>query len=1354
MSFKEIQMQSILDREINNERDDEFGHRHFSKALEYLIENPQHNPPYSIGLLGKWGSGKSSIQSMYLASLSEDSSRDAKKHLRSQKIFTINFNAWRYGGENIKRVLLRHVYISIGGDKEKLDDALFKKVQQTRLNEKKISEMGKEFYEKYIWASMQIIPIFLIMILVFYIYKRWFDISNTSVNVTFFTIIGAVTLYAVKQLPKLNKLLISRYSSLISIDEPRTAAEQYEDLLLEQLHLFKSGKGKKNGKNCERIVIFIDDLDRLAADEMIRGMDAIRTFMEIPKFELPKGIGVIFIISCDEDRVAKALDNRDHGKLNPDLPAAVFSKVDARRYLDRLFQFRLEIPGFPRLDMRNFALKLFAEKLSDVSADIKTNGTDLQNVIDRLIPFNIQSPRNVIQILNAFGQAWWLGKQREIDGSGTDRAGGLREKSVTGHPLSLAVISALRVDFPDFYSDLLIEPNLIVYFSNVFIRSQKIEKQPEESRPLLQKYQNSQNGQIRPEYRMLRQYIVSIQGLRWPDSIQPLLKLSQDSVTRGLGDKAWPIWNAFRSGDGQELVRLFGRDIDNKPLSTANVRKLKDMVERLSYESDVTKDNASACLAEIANRIPENEAHRLMSPLARRLSDSNELRWRLGVPKIEAVLKHSTPGDRKEVAARLASDLLALDGDIDFRKESGQNPSLDEASEMAKQACDVILWIREKDGLYSETDDVLLRWLKIRRVAVSGKETSFPFNELEEWVNNHEDNLLPDLKDNYTQLVVEQFEEDDLDNFSLNAVLKKCRRVFSILWDEGEESREIFWEQLTRFVNVQCPDSVTLSYELVQRRGRNEDGKLVSPFIEAFVDRQIKYMEDSELYPLDQIYAAKAFIAIVQKCGNNIEPSTIKKIVELSNQWSLSEETVRFTCEILNIQAVKNDVSIQQLVSDWINRLFKKLHETCTKWLASQIEQITNEEQKKALVSRLNQFLNPENIPDLEAKSYRGFISSMPREALDAQWFEPHLNHLFSNIGSRHQNQQNYLNNIFPVIPIVIEHGNHAKAGDMLQNLFPNLENRPELFGLLHAYMDGAWPKNEGEYGSYNPKTLFDSALGILNQHPGESNMKGILKSAASMIKNEVVDIDNEKRLVEISGKVWKYMPDAAYDVMVNSDHNPSEQHIIDMVDHFDYENESDREKIENMWKLISQRLDYEQLYFVTEKILEKGPKRSKEEPDFCFRLWLDFTGNDCIEILKDLLIHANLSDGNMKRTWLQCESRKSKLGKQFFMEIVPEILKRQEIPETTSAVFDSKNDLDELFTTKDDRYSFCLALLKSFKPAPTFEIKNKILSWIKESKCDSVLSELKSVTEEDLQILISHFRNNRKLKKLKTEKT
>ncbi|MFQ5912829.1 MAG: P-loop NTPase fold protein, partial [Nitrospinota bacterium] len=59
-------MWSVLDRELSDRSKDAFGHQHYADLLGDLIEAEHHLPPFSIGLLGSWGTGKSTIKELYL----------------------------------------------------------------------------------------------------------------------------------------------------------------------------------------------------------------------------------------------------------------------------------------------------------------------------------------------------------------------------------------------------------------------------------------------------------------------------------------------------------------------------------------------------------------------------------------------------------------------------------------------------------------------------------------------------------------------------------------------------------------------------------------------------------------------------------------------------------------------------------------------------------------------------------------------------------------------------------------------------------------------------------------------------------------------------------------------------------------------------------------------------------------------------------------------------------------------------------------------------------------------------------------------------------------------------------------
>jgi len=145
-------MPAVLDRQISTEKQDAFGHRHFAQALRSLVESDHHTPPFSIGLLGGWGTGKSSIKELYIRGLEDDASKSEGGEPRMHRFKSITFNAWRFGGkdQDIKRALLRHVFLELGGDEQALHDRLFRNVTRSEEQWKGLKEYTGQLWRA--WA--------------------------------------------------------------------------------------------------------------------------------------------------------------------------------------------------------------------------------------------------------------------------------------------------------------------------------------------------------------------------------------------------------------------------------------------------------------------------------------------------------------------------------------------------------------------------------------------------------------------------------------------------------------------------------------------------------------------------------------------------------------------------------------------------------------------------------------------------------------------------------------------------------------------------------------------------------------------------------------------------------------------------------------------------------------------------------------------------------------------------------------------------------------------------------------------------------------------------------------------------
>lgn len=1326
-------MPSLLDREIESTHDDAFGHRHYAKALEGLIESPDNIPPFSVGLLGKWGTGKSSIKTIYLKSLEDDPIKTDGR-TRAESIHTITFNAWRFGGEDIKRALLKHVFCELGGNKDDITDALYARIQRTVKEPKGWRQLLWEAYDRWPWLLLQLLTVGFVLV------GSWYALQLLRIDNDWVKMVVAAS-FAYVFNPK--RFFVSRYSNFLRISEPTTAAEQYEDLLIEQLGKFKS----RSGKRCDRLVIFIDDLDRLSSDEMVSGLDAIRTFMEMSK--LPNGLGIVFVISCDEERVAKALGRRNGITVTP---ATVITRDDARRFLDRIFQFRLEIPPFPRRDMEAYAKAKLQAAAPQILADLESAGHDVDSIIGRMIHQGVQSPRNALQILNAFIQSWWVARKREQDGAGTDRTGGLAEGAVTKHPASLAAISALRVDFPDFYNDLEDEPDLITRFTAVFVLNEDIGKQPEAIRNILQHYQEKDSGLLKPQHYPLRQYISSLRGLVWPASIQPLILLSQDPVMRRFGDNATHVYDALVSGDAHGVLSALGRDMDANLFGSPETSLIEDLERNLYLESDTKQDSAYSVIITLSPRLPEATARQVLTPVARRLIQSAELRQLVGVAGIEACLKYSAQEERRLVAGKLIADVLKTQGDIEFRLPSGEMPSLDEAVLIVRDTCKLVLTVRNEESLEASDEQHLLSWLLLRRVSIAGKEQVLGLNELDEWVTEYEGSLLSALREDYSGLILDELSKETSPDIDAAAALGRCHKVFELLWEAGEDSRKTLYEQLRLCVSLKTERAVTIAHDIMQDHLDAPDAKTIGDYFVEFAGRLYKENEHEDGWELDEWQSHyDSFLGQVSERRSSLDWKTAgPDIAALAESWAVDEQTAAYAIQVMDIVVAQHRTSAARIISKWIEMMFSNLHISCVTWLATNYLGKLSQDERSTVIAALTQVSQKAGVTEAEGNAYHAFVSNLPPKAVQSAEFKSYLQQLLPFVQNQYGSIE-YLQRIFPVLPRIAASCPATEFGNMLHVLFANTQNAIDIFGWLHSQMAGYWPKQSPETGSYNPLTIFTGAHSVLTQHHQHPLAPSILASVVDLVKRGIVDESQKATAIQTACLVWPSHQDSSLRAFEALAFAPTLNETIDLSNGIDLGDETQAEYLAKAWQLISPLLTAEQQTEGTRLVLNAAPKGNSREPDLCLKLWLH-SNSSHKPIVRDLMADATLSDEQRKRLWLQVIEKASQLGQEFFLQMLPTILQIPDSEATSTSVLDSEQQVTTLFgASTEERHKLGLVLLGTLVAAPSHTTKNGIAAWLSRLKVSGVLKELQNingVTETDIEVLKSFFGNNRYLKK------
>ncbi len=273
---------------------------HLISAITGIIDNP-NLMPCSIGVFGDWGSGKSSLMRMV-----EESYNGQKD------VLVIRFNGWLFEGyEDAKTVLMGRI----------VDEIILRRT---------ITEKAKK-------AAARLLKKIDVM-----------KLTGTAIKYG----IGMVTmaqagLTVVSGTEALGKLKDINYEELVANrkdnpdDSIRSNIQEFHDNFDELI----------NETNLQKVIVFIDDLDRCSPDTIIGTLEAIKLFLFTK--------GTVFIIGADERLIKYAVRRRF-----PEIPGD--SAEVGRDYLEKLIQFPIRIPPLNTIELTNYVNLLFSQLHIDI----------------------------------------------------------------------------------------------------------------------------------------------------------------------------------------------------------------------------------------------------------------------------------------------------------------------------------------------------------------------------------------------------------------------------------------------------------------------------------------------------------------------------------------------------------------------------------------------------------------------------------------------------------------------------------------------------------------------------------------------------------------------------------------------------------------------------------------------------------------------------------------------------------------------------------------------------------------------------------------------------------------------------
>lgn len=495
---------------------DALGFDPYINSLSELITESEGITPFTIGIFGSWGMGKTSLMLML------------KNKLESgHNVTTVWFNAWKFDDEKqiwtaLIQTILNQLEPSLGW---------------------KTKRKLKELRERIEWVEV----------------------------VTF-----------------LGNSMISQKLDVNALRECFKPQKKVESIA----EFEKKFEEVVDSLDIERLVIFIDDLDRCRMDATVEILETIKLMLSSKK--------CVYVLGLDYERVRHAVSQRFSNVENPQELAA--------DYLDKIIQLYFHIPRRAEEDMKIYLRYLFALKylkkeiFQDFTKDIRRIGenidkefleileiyTDVENFpMDGykaltehdllIIRGNEFNPRKLKRFLNTYEMRTSLSRLLELN---------LESEYLVKFLL-------LQTKFSDFYRDLEDNPDLLIQVNELISLDEDKRKVNLEKLKQLKKY----------DIDSILDFFEEV-PFEVGDPL-PYLRVAQTVEFRvALGEKEKRTLDNLMSGDDAKINQGLEnfQELDEEQKETV----VQDLLERTEYTDARVRKRAVQAFGALRGIIPED----------------------------------------------------------------------------------------------------------------------------------------------------------------------------------------------------------------------------------------------------------------------------------------------------------------------------------------------------------------------------------------------------------------------------------------------------------------------------------------------------------------------------------------------------------------------------------------------------------------------------------------------------------------------------------------------------------------------------------------------------------------------------
>lgn len=316
----------LQDEPIRFVADDRYGRGEYVRNLALGLRRSTGPCPLVVGIQGPWGSGKTSLKNMLVEQLVAAPSDKVKGQKQEQeKVIVVEFEPWMYSGSGrLVSLLFRQISYTISG-----------------------------------WQGI--------------VKRHIAKVSKTASDIADF-----MSDMDVASLQAANKTIAKGFKEVAEVLDP--SSKDVESLSKQRRKL-----QKKLNKSATRIIVFIDDLDRLMDDEVTDVMRAVKAVGDLPY--------MTYVLLYDRDSVTRSLDKSCHGK--------------GDEYLEKIVQVPIGLPE----PVKEVVLDRLKDELHNIVGEQDTprsyggssdSSSRMRTIYEScVIPF-VNNMRDVNRLINEF----------------------------------------------------------------------------------------------------------------------------------------------------------------------------------------------------------------------------------------------------------------------------------------------------------------------------------------------------------------------------------------------------------------------------------------------------------------------------------------------------------------------------------------------------------------------------------------------------------------------------------------------------------------------------------------------------------------------------------------------------------------------------------------------------------------------------------------------------------------------------------------------------------------------------------------------------------------------------------------